>query len=167
MVQAVLIYYTIVDLSGGTRINPVIFGLCLLSINTGAYMAEIVRGGIISIDDGQYEAAHSVGLTHWQTMKGIVMPQALRNIMPAVGNEFIINMKDSCVLSVVAVSELFFTMKSIASGNYQYTKSYLIAAIIYLILTLITTKILKRIEKKMDGEQHYELYVDKEANANA
>lgn len=162
MVQAALFYYT-GNAIFETRLNPLTFALVLLSINTGAYMAEIVRGGIISIDKGQYEAAHSVGLTHWQTMKGIIIPQALRNIMPAIGNEFIINMKDSVAFSVISVNELFFTATSVGGSNFKTTEAYLLVAIMYLVLTLFTSKVLQHVENRMDGSMHYELYDDSEA----
>lgn len=164
MVQAMIFFYGAAWVTG-LRLDPIRTGIVIISINTGAYMAEIVRGGIISVDGGQYEAAHSVGLTHWQTMGGIVMPQAIRNIMPTIGNEFIINMKDSCVLSVISVSELFFMTKSAAGTTFQTFPAYFIAGVIYLILTLITTMILRRIEKRMDGSDHYELYKDEHAIA--
>ncbi len=162
MVQAMLFYYS-ANAILGTRLDPLSFALVLLSINTGAYMAEIVRGGIISIDNGQYEAAHSVGLTHWQAMKGIIIPQALRNIMPAIGNEFIINMKDSVAFSVISVSELFFTGSSIAGASFKHVETFLLIAIFYLVLTLCTSHILARVEKRMDGDANYELYDDVEA----
>ena len=162
MVQAMLFYYS-ANAILGTRLDPLSFALVLLSINTGAYMAEIVRGGIISIDNGQYEAAHSVGLTHWQAMKGIIIPQALRTIMPAIGNEFIINMKDSVAFSVISVSELFFTGSSIAGASFKHVETFLLIAIFYLVLTLCTSHILARVEKRMDGDANYELYDDVEA----
>jgi putative lysine transport system permease protein len=161
MVQAMVIYFGFIWVTG-VKLDPTPTGMVIISINTGAYMAEIVRGGIISIDKGQFEAAHSVGLTHSQTMKGIILPQAMRNIMPPVGNEFIINMKDSCVLSVISVSELFFTTKSAAGATFETFPAYFIAGVIYLILTIVVTRILRRIEKKMDGDKHYELYLDEE-----
>ncbi|MEI3405151.1 MAG: amino acid ABC transporter permease [Christensenellales bacterium] len=88
----------------------------IISINTGAYMAEIIRGGIVSVDKGQFEAAHAIGMTHWQTMTTVILPQAIRNILPSVGNELIVNIKDSSVLNVISVSELFFQAKSAAGS---------------------------------------------------
>ena len=154
MVQAMVGFYGYTWITGH-RIPPLYFGMVIISINTGAYMAEIVRGGIISVDKGQYEAAHSIGMTHGQTMFNVVLPQAIRNIMPAVGNEFIINMKDSCVLSVISVSELFFVTKSAAGATFQTFPAFLIASVIYLILTVTLTEILKRVERRMDGPDSY------------
>ena len=88
--------------------NRTIAALLIVSINTGAYMSEIVRGGIFAVDDGQFEAAQAIGMTHWQTMFKVVLPQVMRNILPATGNEIIINIKDTAVLSVISVADLFF-----------------------------------------------------------
>lgn len=159
MVQAMIIFYGIAWITG-MRIDPIKAGLLIISINTGAYMAEIVRGGITSVDKGQYEAAHSVGLNHWQTMGGVIMPQAIRNIMPMIGNEFIINMKDSCVLSVISVTEVFFMAKSAAGATFLTFPAFFIAMVIYLILTLITSFFINQVEKRMDGKDSFKLYVD-------
>ena len=108
MVQAMIIFYGIAQVFG-IHLNVTLAAIFIVTINTGAYMAEIVRGGIISIDKGQFEAAQAIGMTHVQTMTNIVLPQVLRNILPATGNEFVINIKDTSVLSVISVTELFFS----------------------------------------------------------
>ena len=118
-------------------------------------MAEIVRGGIISVDKGQTEGAMSIGMTHWQTMTSIVLPQAVRNIMPSIGNEFVVNIKDSSVLNVISVSELFFTAKSAAGTYLKYFEVFFIAGAIYLVLTFTVTRILRLIERRMDGPDTY------------
>lgn len=159
MVQAMVIYFGVAWVTG-LRLDPIKAGIVIISINTGAYMAEIVRGGIFSVDQGQYEAAHSIGLSHWKTMRGIVMPQALRNIMPTIGNEFITNMKDSAVLSVISVSELFFMAKSASGATFETFPAFFIAGVIYLVLTLITTAVLGQVERRMDGSDSYDLYKD-------
>ncbi|MGQ4824255.1 ABC transporter permease subunit, partial [Enterococcus faecalis] len=92
----------------GISLNRTIAALFIVSLNTGAYMTEIVRGGIFAVDEGQFEAAQAIGMTHGQTMRKVVIPQVLRNILPATGNEFVINIKDTAVLSVIAVADLFF-----------------------------------------------------------
>ena len=130
----------------------------IVSINTGAYMAEIIRGGIISIDKGQAEAAHSIGLTHWQTMVSVVLPQAIRNIMPSIGTEFVVNIKDSSVLNVISVTELFFQAKSAAGTYFRYFETYFIIAAIYLVLTFTITRLLRLLEKKMDGPDNYVIH---------
>lgn len=156
MVQAMLIYYGSLQYFGIDM--PALFaGIVIVSINTGAYMAEIVRGGIISIDTGQTEGAQSIGMTHWQTMMHVIMPQALRNIMPSIGNEFVINIKDSSVLSVISVSELFFMTKSAAGTYYKTFEAFAIACIVYFVINFTITRILLKIEKKMDGPDSYTL----------
>ena len=121
-------------------------------------MAEIMRSGIKSIDNGQTEAAASIGMTHWQTMVHVVLPQAIRNIMPSVGNEFVVNIKDTSVLNVIGVSELYFQAKSAAGTYYKFFESFVIAAVIYFILTFVTTRILKLLEKKMEGKKNYTIF---------
>ena len=156
IVQAVVIYYG--AQYAGVFMDTTFAAIFIISINTGAYMAEIIRGGIISIDKGQFEAAHAIGMTHWQTMTTVVLPQAIRNILPSVGNELIVNIKDSSVLNVISVSELFFQAKSAAGAYYRYFEVYFIIAVIYLILTLTVSRILRFIEQKMDGPDNYVIH---------
>ncbi len=153
IVQAMLVYYGTMYI--GIDMNAMTAGLAVISINTGAYMAEIVRGGIISVDIGQTEGAQSLGMTHWQTMTSVVLPQAIRNIMPAIGNEFVINIKDSAVLSVISVTELFFQTNSAAGTYFQYFPAFAITCVIYFIMTFTITRILMAVEKKMDGPASY------------
>lgn len=154
IVQAMVIYY-------GTAaalhidIDRTIAAIFIVSINTGAYTAEIVRGGIISIDKGQFEAAHAIGMNHAKTMFNVILPQVIRNILPPLGNEFVINIKDTSVLNVISVSELFFTTKSIAGNNFRYSEAFLVACIIYLIMTLTVTQILRFIERKIEGPENF------------
>lgn len=156
IVQAMVIYYGSA-LAFGINIDRLVAAIFIVSVNTGAYMSEIVRGGIISIDKGQFEAAQAIGMNHLQTMINIVLPQVVRNILPATGNEFIINIKDTSVLNVIAVSELFFQTKSIAGNNFRYFESFFVACVIYLIMTLTVTTILRAIERKLDGPESYAL----------
>ena len=156
IVQAVVIYYG--AQYAGMYMDTTFAAIFIISINTGAYMAEIIRGGVISIDKGQFEAAHAIGMTHWQTMTTVVLPQAIRNILPSVGNELIVNIKDSSVLNVISVSELFFQAKSAAGAYYRYFEVYFIIAVIYLILTLTVSRILRFIEQKMDGPDNYVIH---------
>ena len=156
IVQAVVIYYG--AQYAGVFMDTTFAAIFIISINTGAYMAEIIRGGIISVDKGQFEAAHAIGMTHWQTMTTVVLPQAIRNILPSVGNELIVNIKDSSVLNVISVSELFFQAKSAAGAYYRYFEVYFIIAVIYLILTLTVSRILRFIEQKMDGPDNYVIH---------
>ena len=152
IVQAMVIYYGIFQ---SVSIDKTVAAIFIVSINTGAYMAEIIRGGIISVDAGQTEGALSVGMTHWQAMANVVLPQAIRNIMPSIGNEFVVNIKDSSVLSVISVSELFFAGKSAAGTYLKYFEVFFIIAVIYFVLTFTVTRLLRFIEKKMDGDGTY------------
>ena len=156
MVQAMFIYYGAAALFG---INMSMWGaaLFIVSINTGAYMAESVRGGILSIDAGQTEGAKAIGMTHFQTMLYVILPQALRNIMPQIGNNLIINIKDTCVLSVIGTVELYYTTRGIAGTYYTYFEAFAITMVIYFILTFSCSRILRAMENKMDGPINYEL----------
>ena len=154
IVQAMVIYYGLQEFFG-IDLQTMTAAFVVVSINTGAYMAEIVRGGIDSIDPGQSEAAHAVGMSHFQKMLFVVLPQAIRNILPATGNEFIINIKDTSVLNVISVTELFFMTKSIKGAIYRTYEPFLICALIYLILTFSISRILRKIEQKLDGPKDY------------
>ena len=157
LVQAMVIYYGLLELAG-INMDPLVAGVFVVSINTGAYMAEIVRGGIQSVDAGQTEAAHSIGMSHWQTMTSVVLPQAVRNIMPSIGNEFIVNIKDSCVLNVIAVSELYFVSKRAAGTYLRYFEAFFITGCIYLILTFTVSRLLRMLERRMDGPASYAIH---------
>ena len=128
--------------------------ILILSINTGAYMSEIVRGGILAVDPGQFEAATALGMTHGQTMRKVVLPQVVRNILPATGNEFVINIKDTSVLNVISVVELYFTGNTVATQNYQYFPTFTIIAVIYFVLTFTITRILRYIERRLDSDTY-------------
>lgn len=148
MVQAILIYYGIPYLFD-INTNPLITAFVVVSINTGAYLSEVVRGGINAVDDGQFEASKALGMTHGQAMNSIILPQAIKNIIPSIGNEFVINVKDTSVLNVISVTELFFMARSIAGTTNQYFQTYIIVFVIYLTLTFTITRIILFIERKM------------------
>jgi putative lysine transport system permease protein len=154
IVQAMVIYYGSA-LAFGLDMNVFTAAIIVVSINTGAYMAEIVRGGIVSIDKGQFEAAHAIGMNHVQTMWNVVLPQVIRNILPATGNQFVINIKDTSVLNVISVTELYFVTKSISGNNFRYFESFFVACMIYFVMTFIVTRILLYFEKKLDGSDSY------------
>ena len=156
MLQAAFIFY------GMSRLFGINLGMwsaafIIVSINTGAYMAETVRGGILSVDPGQREGARAIGMTQVQTMVHIILPQALRNIMPQIGNNLIINIKDTCVLSIIGTVELFFTFRSISGALYTYFEAATITMIIYFILTFACSRILRLIESKMEGPSDFNL----------
>lgn len=154
LVQALLFYYGFLS----KLEMPLLSAIIIISINTGAYMAEIVRGGIISVDKGQFEGAQAVGMTHGQTMLNVVLPQAMRNIMPSIGNECVVNIKDSSVLSVISVTELMFMAKSAGGTYFQFVPAYLICASIYFILTFTVTRLLRLLEKKLEGKKNYTVF---------
>ncbi|RHW40332.1 amino acid ABC transporter permease [Neobacillus notoginsengisoli] len=156
IVQAMVIYYGSA-MAFGIDMNVLVAALIVVSINTGAYMAEIVRGGIISVDKGQFEAAQAIGMNHIQTMLNVVLPQVIRNILPATGNQFVINIKDTSVLNVISVSELYFMTKSVAGNNFRYFESFFVACILYFVMTFAVTKILRHFEKKIEGPDSYKV----------
>ena len=167
VVQIMLVYYGLFNgvkvlpgfmLFGFIRFERFFPGVVALALNSGAYLSEIIRSGIQSIDGGQTEASRSLGMSKLQTMRFIILPQAIRNILPSVGNELIVNIKDSSVLNVISVSELFFQAKSAAGTYYRYFEVYFIIAVIYLILTLTVSRILRAVEKKMDGPDNYVIH---------
>lgn len=154
MVQAIVLYFGMQEFLG-VNFKPTIAGIIIVSINTGAYMVEVVRGGIESVDPGQMEAAKAIGMSHGQAMWNVILPQTIRNILPATGNEFIINIKDTSVLNVISVTELFFVTKTIKGAIFRTYETFIVAAVIYFVLTLTVTRLLKLLEKHMDGPQEF------------
>lgn len=161
IVQSMVIYYGLSQIFG-INLSPIGAALFIVSINTGAYMSEIIRGGIDSIDKGQFESAQSIGMTNFQMMKNIIFPQMFRNVLPSIGNEFIINIKDTSVLNVISVTELFFISKSVAGTYSRYYEVFIITSMIYFFLTFTLSLILKLVEKKIDGPQNFEFLDSKE-----
>ena len=164
ILQAVFIYYGLPYFTSNAVqfTNKWAVAIIVVSINTGAYMAESVRGGIISVDRGQTEGAMAIGMTHWQTMVNVVLPQALRNIMPQIGNNYIINVKDTSVMFIIGFADFFSMHKSVAGAVYAYFPSATIEMIGYLVMTLVASFILRYVERRMDGSSNYEL-VQKDA----
>ena len=159
ILQAVFIYYGLPYITGGAAkfSSTWLAAFLIVSINTGAYMAESVRGGILSVDPGQTEGAKAIGMTHFQTMSYVVLPQALRNIMPQIGNNLIINIKDTSIMFIIGFSEFFAEHRAIVGTTNKYFPSATIEMIGYLIMTVICSIILRRLEKKMDGSDSYAL----------
>lgn len=151
IVQAMIFFYGLGQIFN-INLSPMTASIIIISINTGAYISEIFRGGIVSIDKGQYEAAQALGFNHFQAMTYIVLPQALRNVLPSIGNEFIVNIKDSAVLFAIGVTELYTVSKQIAGTNFRYYEVFIITSVIYFVLTSISTYFVKKIEKKLDSE---------------
>ncbi len=158
MVQSMVIYWGYAFATGGDTLPLIPSGILIVSINTGAYMAEIVRGGIISIDRGQFEGAMSIGMTHAQTMFKVIIPQVMRNILPSVSNEFVINIKDTSVLNVIGVTELYYFAGIIKRQNFQTFQTYLVVCVLYFILTFTVTRLLRWVERKLDGNENYTIF---------
>ena len=157
ILQAVFIFYGIPYFFGHTFSSIWVVSILVVSINTGAYMTESVRGGIISVDPGQTEGAKAIGMNHFQTMLHVVLPQALRNIMPQIGNNYIINVKDTSVMFIIGFSDFFAVHKMVSGAIFKYFPSALLEMGGYLILTLVASFLLRFIEKKLKGKDNYEL----------
>jgi len=148
MVQVMFIYFGM-PLVLNTRVPPLVAGISAIGINAGAYIAEIVRGSIQSIDRGQMEAGRSIGLTHFKAMLYIVWPQAFRRMIPPLGNQFIISLKDTSLLVVIGVGELTRTGQEIIAVNFRAFEVWLTVAIMYLALTMTIAKFLRILERKL------------------
>ena len=157
ILQAVFIYYGVPYFFGHVFKSIWAVSLIVVSINTGAYMAESVRGGILSIDPGQTEGAKAIGMNHFQTMLYVILPQALRNIMPQIGNNYIINVKDTSVMFIIGFSDFFSIHKMVSGAIYKYFPSAFIEMVGYLTLTLVASFLLRWVERKLAGSESYEL----------
>lgn len=155
MVQSMVIYYGLRQ--NGVNISPFTAATLVIMLNTGAYMSETVRGGIISIDKGQFEGGMAIGMSHFRIMFSVVLPQAFKNIVPEMGNLFITNLKMTSVLNVIGISELYFATKTAANTYYRYFEAFLITGVIYFVLCAIFTQLIKILENKLEGNQDYEL----------
>ncbi len=159
VLQAVFLFYGLPYFSNNTmRFSSVwVAAIVVVSINTGAYMAESVRGGIISVDPGQTEGAMAIGMTHVQTMTSVILPQALRNIMPQIGNNFIINVKDTSVMFIIGFPDFFAAHRAAVGASYLYFPSATVEMVGYLTMTLLASFLLRWVERRMDGSSSYEL----------
>lgn len=159
VLQAVFVYYGLPYFTNNaTRFESVwAAAILVVSINTGAYMAESVRGGIISIDPGQTEGAKAIGMNHVQTMCNVILPQAFRNILPQIGNNFIINIKDTSVMFIISFTEFFAVHRSAVGATYLYFPSAVVEMVGYLCMTLIASFLLRWLERRLDGDDSYEL----------
>ncbi|MBQ0101191.1 MAG: amino acid ABC transporter permease, partial [Firmicutes bacterium] len=158
MVQAMVIFWGYAYATGGSTLPLLPAGIGICAINTGAYVTEIIRGGIISVDKGQFDGAQSIGLNHMQTMVHVIIPQVLRNVLPAVSNEFVVNIKDTSVLNVIGVTELFRYTQIVAQSNLKIFPTYIISCLIYLVLTFTVTVILRAFERLLAGKKTYKLF---------
>jgi glutamine transport system permease protein len=149
MVQVMFIYFGL-PLAIGMRIPPAIAGISAIGINSGAYIAEIVRGAFQSIERGQTEAGRSIGLTRFQTMLYVIWPQAFKRMIPPLGNQFIISLKDTSLLVVVGVGELTRTGQEIIAANFRAFEIWLAVAVMYLAMTMSIAKVLNVVEKRLE-----------------
>ena len=148
VVQLLLIHFVIFP-AMGIRISPVAEASIAFGLNSGAYVSEIMRGGILSIDAGQTEAGRALGLNYSQTMIKIVLPQAIKNVIPTLGNEFIALLKETSVVSFIAVVDLTKAFQNIANSTYEYIIPYIVLAVVYFALVFIVTQIVKAIERRL------------------
>lgn len=149
LVQAIWIYYAL-PLIIGFEIESVTAGIIVIALNSGAYIAEIVRGAVQSIDSGQMEAGRSLGLNRNQTMRHIIWPQAFKRMIPPLGNQFIISIKDTSLLSVILVPELIFQGRLIAANHFNAVEIYTTVAVFYLAITLTLSFVLQVMERRLD-----------------
>jgi len=157
LVQLFVIYYVVfADITlpgfkifGFIRFDRFLPGVVALAMNSGAYLSEIIRAGIQSIDGGQTEAARSLGLSRWQTMKQIVLPQAIKNILPAIANEFVTIIKESSICYTIGVQEIMYAVASTKGATYRIAEPLIIATLVYFCLTFPTSKIISYFEHKM------------------
>ncbi|MDY0221798.1 MAG: amino acid ABC transporter permease [Desulfobacterium sp.] len=149
LVQAMFLYYG-VPMAMGLRIPPITAGIIIIAVNSGAYIAEIVRGAVQSIDSGQVEAGRSIGLTRSQTMRYIIWPQAFKRMIPPLGNQFIISLKDTSLLMVIGVGELLRTGQEIVAVSFKAFEVYLSVAVVYLAMTLTIARVLRMVEYHLE-----------------
>lgn len=159
LVQLFVVYYIIFPalpitlprfmLFGRIRFERFLPGVVALALNSGAYLSEIIRSGIQSIDGGQTEAARSLGLSQWQTLKLIVLPQAIKNILPAIANEFVTIIKESSITYTIGVQDIMYAVQSVKGSTYSIAEPLLMSAAIYFLLTFPTSKIIAHFERKM------------------
>jgi glutamine transport system permease protein len=150
-VQILLIHFGVVPMFFGET-NGILATIIALSLNAAAYIAEIFRAGIQSIDRGQMEAARSLGMSHVQSMRYVILPQAFKRMIPPLGNEFIVLIKESSLAAIVATPEIMYWGRSMAGQYYRVWEPYLTAAVIYLILTLSLSFLLNLLERRLNTE---------------
>ena len=149
MVQVMFIYFGL-PMALGMRVPPVMAGVTAIGINSGAYIAEIVRGAFQSIERGQMEAGRSIGLNHFQAMYYVIWPQAFKRMIPPLGNQFIISLKDTSLLVVVGVGELTRTGQEVIASNFRAFEVWLTVAVMYFIMTMSIAKFLNYIERRLE-----------------
>ncbi|MEG0980044.1 MAG: amino acid ABC transporter permease [Oscillospiraceae bacterium] len=148
VVQLLIFYYVILPLMG-IKIASVVVAIIVFGMNSGAYISEMMRGGIMSVDSGQMEGGRAVGLSYATTMIKIVIPQAVKNILPTLGNEFIALIKETSVVSFIAATDLYVAFNYIGSNNYEFMIPYLVMAVIYIVIVLFISGLIKLMERRL------------------
>ena len=148
LVQLLLIHFVVFPVMG-IDISPVLEAIIAFGLNSGAFVSEIMRGGILSVDIGQTEAGRALGLSYGSTMMKIVLPQAIKNILPALGNEFISLIKETSVASFVTTVDIYKAFNSIANHSHEYIVPYLAMALVYIILVAVITLLVKLMERRL------------------
>lgn len=161
MVQAMVLYYGTMSL-WGLDIPSFRAGVIVLSIHIGAYMSESVRGAIGAIDKGQMEGGMAVGMSYGQIMFHVIIPQAFKNLIPQIGNTYVSSIKDTSVLNVIAVTEMYFAARTITGTYYKFFETYIIICAIYFVVTFTVSRLLKVVEKLLAGKSNYELIAEEE-----
>lgn len=151
LVQVFIIYYGLGNLFKlpDSSINRMFWGMVAVGLNSAAYMSEVIRSGIGAVPGGQMEAARCIGMSHWQAMRHVILPQAVRNILPAMCNEFVTIIKETSVLGMVGIVELMFRAQSIAKQTYIFLEPYVIAAILYFIVVFPLSKLIAVVERRL------------------
>ncbi len=147
VVQLLIAYYVLIPALGIRGADAMRVGITVFGMNSGAYVSEIMRGGINSVDRGQLDAGRALGLTYSTSMLKIVIPQAIKNILPTLGNEFITLIKETSVVSFITVYDLYTVMRAIGNKNYEFIIPYLFMAVVYIVLVLLITLVVKLMEK--------------------
>ena len=156
MVQLMFIFYglpmigvTFPDISFIPNFSRFMAGVVAMSLNSSAYVSEIIRSGIQAVDPGQMEAARSIGFTYGESMRKVILPQAVKNILPALGNEFVTVIKESSIVSVIGIADLMFRTNDVIAVTYRSLQALLIAALLYFVMTFITGRLVSLAERKM------------------
>ena len=148
VVQLLIGYYVLLPMLGIVVTDAVVVAIVIFGLNSGAYVSEIMRAGILSVDSGQLEAGRAVGLPYWTAMMKIVIPQSIKNILPTLGNEFIVLIKETSVVSFIAVTDLTKAFRAIGDANYEYLIPYVMLALVYLVLVMLITFGIKIMERR-------------------
>lgn len=152
IVQVVVVYFGATSLGlklADATSTRIMWGFVAVALNSGAYLSEVIRSGIGAVPSGQMEAARCVGMNHWQAMRYVILPQAIRNILPALCNEFVTIIKETSVLSMVGIADLMFQAQAVASTTYIFVEPYIIAAILYFVIVFPLSKLILMFERRM------------------